>query len=83
MLFRSILNKKNPINKSLFIAFAIPLSHYPRDVIEKKGDISQEFAEYLKKDAEFYYSISHNTNYQLREVAIGKVEEFLQQIYGE
>ena len=78
-----ILNKKNPINKSLFIAFAIPLSHYPRDVIEKKGDISQEFAEYLKEDAEFYYSISHNTNYQLREVAIGKVEEFLQQIYGE
>lgn len=73
---------KNPINKSLFIAFSILLSSYNTTQIRKKGNICQEFAEYLHQDKDFFDSISHNTNYQLRETAIGKVQEFLDRIYG-
>lgn len=73
--------RKNPINKSLFIAFSILLSSYNTIKIRKKGNISQEFAEFLYQDKDFYDSISHNTNYQLRETAIGKVQQFLQKIY--
>lgn len=36
----------------------------PENKVQNRGDISQEFAEFLAKDEEFYYSISHNTNYQ-------------------
>ena len=75
--------RKNPINKSLFIAFSILLSSYSTIKIRKKGNISQEFAEFLYQDKDFYDSISHNTNYQLRETAIGKVQQFLEKIYGE
>ncbi len=78
-----ISEKKNPINKSLFIAFAVLLSGYTSETVEKKGNVSKEFAEYLREDGEFYYSISHNTNYQLRETAIVKVQRFLTELYGE
>lgn len=78
-----ISQKKNPINKSLFIAFAVLLSGYSCEAVEKRGNVSREFAEYLSEDGEFYYSISHNTNYQLRETAIVKVQKFLTGLYGE
>lgn len=73
---------KNPINKSLFIAFSILLSSYSAVKIRKTGNVCQDFAEFLHRDKEFFDSISHNTNYQLRETTMGKVQEFLDQIYS-
>lgn len=76
------LDKKNPINKSLFVTFSIQLSFYPKEMIAKKGNVCQKFAEFLNSDNDFYYSISHNTNYQLRETAMKKVAAFLENLYG-
>lgn len=77
-----VTDKRNPINKSLFIALAVVLSSYPVKEISKRGNVCREFAEYMNQDEGFYYSISHNTNYQIRETAIGKVRVFLEKIYG-
>lgn len=75
------VNKKYPINKSLFIAFSIMLSQYSMKQIEKKGLITEEFAEFLWEDEDFLYSISHNTNYQLRGTTMGSIGAFLDKIY--
>lgn len=74
--------KKYPINKSLFIAFSIILYSYTAEEIQEKGNIVAEFARFLDEDEDFFDSISHNTNYQLRETTMGKVDEFLSQLYG-
>lgn len=77
-----IIEKRNPINKSLFITFSISLSvDYSMNEICKKGNIVQEFAHFLNEDEEFYNSISHNTNYQLKDTAMTKVRLFLDSIY--
>lgn len=73
--------KKYPINKSLFIAFAIVLSRYSKDEIEERGSITQEFAEFLWGDDDFMYSISHNTNYQLG-ATIKRIDIFLDKLYS-
>jgi hypothetical protein len=73
--------KTYPINKSLFVAFSIVLKQYPIDLIEKKGNITIEFAKFLKEDSDFMYCISHNTNYQLRDKTMGKVYDFLEDLY--
>ena len=73
--------KKYPINKSLFIAFAIVLSRYSQDEIEERGSITQEFAEFLWGDDDFMYSISHNTNYQLG-ATIKRIDIFLDKLYS-
>lgn len=74
-------DKKYPINKSLFIAFSIMLSQYPMDQIKKKGLVTEEFAQFLWEDEDFMYSISHNTNYQLKEATMGSIGAFLDSIY--
>lgn len=79
--FGEIVEKKNPINKSLFISFSILLSDYSLRSIERKGSVALEFAKFIKDDEEFLYSISHNTNYQLRDTAMPKVIEFLDSVY--
>lgn len=76
-----ITNKRYPVNKSLFIAFSIMLKQYSMEQIKEKGLITEEFAQFLWEDEDFYYSISHNTNYQLRETTMGKIGEFLDGIY--
>lgn len=79
----NISDKKNPINKSLFIAFSIELGEYTVEQIEKKGNITNEFAHFLGNDENFYYAISHNTNYQLKDTTMKSVGDFLDRIYGE
>lgn len=77
----NVTTKKYPINKSLFITFSIALASYSMEEIEDRGNIAEEFACFLWEDEDFMYSISHNTNYQLRETAMDKVEEFLKELY--
>lgn len=77
-----ISDKKAPVNKSLFIAFSIMLRHHSMDKIEKRGNIVIEFANFLQEDADFYYAISHNTNYLLRDKTLNNVYTFLESIYG-
>ena len=76
-----VSSKKYPINKSLFIAFAVVLSSYSMVEIERRGNITQEFAEFLWEDADFMYSISHNTNYQLG-ATIKRIDIFLNKLYS-
>lgn len=72
---------RNPVNKSLFITFSILLSGYDMKKIDKRGAVVKEFAEYLNRDEMFYNAISHNTNYLLKDVAMGKVRDFLDGLY--
>lgn len=76
-----VSSKKYPINKSLFIAFAIVLSRYSQDEIEQRGNITKEFVEFLWGDDDFMYSISHNTNYQLG-ATIKRIDIFLDKLYS-
>lgn len=78
----NLSDKKNPVNKSLFIAFSIKLGEYTMKQVEKKGSILNEFAQFLESDENFYYAISHNTNYQLKEATMKSVGEFLDKTYG-
>ncbi len=79
----SMSNVKNPINKSLFITFSIQSAFVSETAVQKRGNISRQFAEYLVGDSDFMYSISHNTNYQLKGIAMEKVARFMEEIYGD
>lgn len=75
-------NKKYPVNKSLFIAFSIALADIPMEKVVQGGNIIVDFARHLNWDEQFHYSISHNTNYQLKGTAVDKVRDFLKNIYS-
>lgn len=79
----NVIDKKNPINKSLFITFSILLSKYSIEKIKKGGNIEKEFAKFLKSDEDFFNSISHNTNYLLKSQAMKSISIFLKSLYGE
>lgn len=79
----TISDKKNPVNKSLFIAFSIKIGGYTKEQIKKRGNIINEFAQFLEDDKSFYDAISHNTNYRLKDVTMEMVGNFLNKIYGE
>ena len=72
---------RNPINKSLFIAFSVLLPKFSMEQIQSKGSILGNFAGFLMDDMEFFSIISQNTNHQLKD-AVKKLESFLEKIYG-
>lgn len=75
-----ISRTKYPINKSLFITFAVLLPKFSMEKIRAGGSVLGNFAGFLREDKDFFYMISHNTNYQLKD-ALEKVEGFLKEIY--
>lgn len=77
-----IINRRAPVNKSLFIAFSIMLRHHSMEKIKNRGSIISEFARFLQEDEDFYYAISHNTNYLLKDKTLNNVYTFLEKIYG-
>lgn len=78
----TVSDKKAPVNKSLFIAFSIMLRHHSMEKIKKRGSIVSEFARFLQEDKDFFYAISHNTNYLLKDKTLNNVYIFLEKIYG-
>lgn len=70
---------RHPINKSLFIAFAVCLTKCPGKQVGKYGDISEKFAQYLKTNDHLMRAISMNTNFLLKEITIGEIRKFLEE----
>lgn len=68
---------RNPINKSLFIAFAICLSKCAKDQAADLGDITKKFAQYLGVNTELMKAISTNTNFLIKDITIGEIQRFL------
>lgn len=74
---------RNMVNKSLFTAFSVLLSSYDKNLVQKKGNVILEFAEWLEKEEYLFDSITNGTNDRARiDTTFLLIEKFLDTIYG-
>jgi hypothetical protein len=77
------IQAKNMINKSLFTAFSVLLSDYEQNVVESKGKVIKDFANWLLKESYLFESITYGTNDRARiDTTFLLIEKFLQTTLG-